>query len=112
MRRIEERMNDFAVMVVVIVQQMERSVESGILAEHIIKYGSAPSLDYISGRIRDDEDLKTHGLSIIIALCETNKSLTNILEFELHKEPGKVKLLQEECKKLISLFLQKVNNIN
>jgi len=112
MRKIEERMNDFALMVMVVAQQLERSLESRILAEHIIKYGSTPSLDYISGRIQNEEDLKDHGLSIIIALCETNKSLTNILDFELHKRPGKVKLVQEECKQLISLFLQKINNVH
>ena len=106
---LRERMNDYAVLTMQVMPQMVRCWEARIFAESAINNGISPTLRYLSGKIETEKELKDQGLPIIISLCEANKSLETILEFELHREPGKIRLLQEECHELISLFLKRTN---
>jgi hypothetical protein len=110
MEKIEERMTEFAVTIIQLMQHAKRGMDSRVLGERAIKCSINPALRYLSGEIKTEKDLKQHGLPIIIALCETNKHLETMLEYKLYNEPAKVKLLQEECKHLIAELLEKINN--
>lgn len=106
---INERMMDFSVMILKIIQQMEKGWDSRMFAEQAIMSSIEPTLKNLSGETEAGEDLIENGLPIIISLFETNQALDCIMEMGLHPEPCKVKVAQEECKKLIASLLQKIS---
>ena len=106
---LEERLTDFAVLIVEICENMKDTKSSIHLVEQLIRSGASPALNY--GEAQSSESRRDFVHKIKIALKKLRESyvcLKIIYRSKLYKSEGRIKLAINENKELISIFVKSV----
>jgi len=104
---LEERLIDFAVLIVEICENMKDTKSSNHLAGQLIRSGTSPALNY--GEAQGGESRKDFIHKIKIVLKELRESyvcLKIIYRSKLCKSEEKMKLAMNENNELISIFVK------
>ena len=104
---LEERLINFAVMIVEICESMPDSRASNHLAGQLIRSGTSPALNY--GEAQSGESRKDFIHKIKVVLKELRESyvcLKIIYRSKLYKSEDKIKLTLTENNELISIFVK------
>lgn len=107
---LENRVIDFAVLIVEITEKMPRSYAANYYAQQLLRSGSAPALNY--GEVRAAESKKdfVHKMNIVLKeLRESNNCLKIIQRTRLHGSDEKIAQATSECKELMAIFIASVN---
>jgi four helix bundle protein len=109
-KSLEERLINFAVMIVEFVQSMPDVKGSSHLAGQLLRSGTSPALNYgeaQSGASRKDF---IHKLKIVLKeLRETNICLQIIFRLKMFKADSKIKSIIDESSQLLSIFVKSVD---
>jgi len=106
---LEERLINFGVMIIEIVERMCYSRSANHLAGQLIRSGTSPALNY--GEAQSGESRKDfiHKIKIVLKeLRESNICLQMIYRIKLYKNGDSVKKALKECNELISIFVKSV----
>jgi four helix bundle protein len=104
---LEERLINFAVMIVEICENMKDTKASNHLAGQLIRSGTSPALNY--GEAQGGESRKDFIHKIKVVLKELRESyvcLKIIYRSKLHKSDEMMKLAMNENNELISIFVK------
>jgi four helix bundle protein len=104
---LEERLINFAVMIVEICENMPDTKASNHLAGQLIRSGTSPALNY--GEAQSGESRKDfiHKIKIVLKeLRETFVCLKIIFRTKLHKSEDKIQAAMNENNELISIFVK------
>ncbi len=114
---LEERLINFAVLIVEIVESIPKTRAGNHLAGQLIKSGTSPALNY--GEAQSGESRKDfiHKIKIVLKeLRETFICLKIIYRVKLYKSEENLKMTLKENDELISIFVKSVetaqNNLN
>jgi len=114
---LEERLINFAVLIVEIVESIPKTRAGNHLAGQLIKSGTLPALNY--GEAQSGESRKDfiHKIKIVLKeLRETFICLKIIYRVKLYKSEENLKMTLKENDELISIFVKSVetaqNNLN
>ncbi len=114
---LEERLINFAVLIVQIVESIPKTRAGNHLAGQLIKSGTLPALNY--GEAQSGESRKDfiHKIKIVLKeLRETFICLKIIYRVKLYKSEENLKMTLKENDELISIFVKSVetaqNNLN
>lgn len=109
-RELEERLIQFAVLVIEIVNSMPNNRAANHLAGQIVRSGTSPALNY--GEAQSAESTKDfiHKLSVVLKeLRETNINLTIIHRTKLFDKEEPVLGAIKEGNELISIFVRSID---
>jgi four helix bundle protein len=104
---LEDRLINFAVMIVEICENMKDTRSANHLAGQLIRSGTSPALNY--GEAQGGESRKDFIHKIKVVLKELRESyicLKIIFRSNLHKSVEKMKLAMNENNELISIFVK------
>lgn len=107
---LENRVIDFAVLIVSITEKMPNSYAGKYYAQQLLRSGSSPALNY--GEVRAAESKKDfiHKMNIVLKkLRESNNCLKIITRTGLHRSSESVEKAQSECRELMAIFIASVN---
>ena len=114
---LEERLINFAVLIVEIVESIPKTRAGNHLVGQLIKSGTSPALNY--GEAQSGESRKDfiHKIKIVLKeLRETFICLKIIYKVKLYKSEENLKMTLKENDELISIFVKSVetaqNNLN
>ena len=108
-RDLEERLINFAVLIIEIVEAMPNTKASNHLAGQLVRSGTSPALNY--GEAQSGESRKDfiHKIKIVLKeLRETHICLKIINQSKLLKLEEKINLAINESNELISIFVKSV----
>ncbi|MDP2363808.1 MAG: four helix bundle protein [Ignavibacteria bacterium] len=106
---LEDRLVDFAVMVIEIVDVLPNTKAGNHLGGQLVRSGTSPALNY--GEAQSGESRKDfiHKLKIVLKeLRETFVCLKIILKADLCDKPEKIQIALKENNELISIFVKSV----
>ena len=106
---LEERLMNFAVMVIAIVESMPDTKSGNYLAGQILRSGNSPALNY--GEAQSGESRKDfiHKMKIALKeLRETYNGLRIIQRAKLYRAEDKLNTAIKENNELISIFVKSV----
>jgi four helix bundle protein len=106
---LEERLIDFAVSIIEIVNEMPNSKAGNHLSGQLVRSGTAPALNY--GEAQSGESRKDfiHKIKVVLKeLRETYICLKIILRSKLYKNENKIVEAINENNELISIFVKSV----
>lgn len=113
---LEERLIDFAVLIIEIVNEMPNNKAGNHLSGQLVRSGTSPALNY--GEAQSGESRKDfiHKIKIVLKeLRETLVCLKIIYKTKLYKSEDKIQFAIKENDELISIFVKSVetaqNNI-
>ncbi len=104
---LEDRLINFAVLIVEISESMPNSYAGKHLSEQLLRSGTSPALNY--GEAQSGESRRDFIHKIKIALKELRETfvcLKIILHSKLHKSEGKINEALKENNELISIFVK------
>lgn len=106
---LEERLANFAVLIVELAQSLQELKALSHLAGQLIRSGTSPALNYaeaISGESRKDF---IHKIKIVLKeLRETHINLKIIHRTKLYKNEEKLIFALNECYELVAIFVSSV----
>lgn len=108
-RDLEERLINFAVLIIEIAKTMPDTKAATHLAGQLLRSGTSPALNY--GEAQSGESRKDfiHKLKIVLKeLRESNICLKIILRAKLFKTEGQIILALSESNELIAIFVKSV----
>jgi four helix bundle protein len=108
-REPEERLIDFAVLIISISNDLPETKAGQTLSGQIVKSGTSPALNY--GEVRGAESRKDfiHKIQVVLKeLRERFVCLKIIFKAKLNKNEQKVSDAISECNELISIFVSSV----
>jgi len=106
---LEERLINFAVLIIEIVETMPDTKAANHLAGQLLRSGTSPALNY--GEAQSGESLRDfiHKIKIVLKeLRESNICLKIILRARLFKTEDKISLALNESNELIAIFVKSV----
>jgi len=106
---LEERLINFAVLVVEIVESMPDSKSANHLAGQLLRSGTSPALNY--GEAQSGESRKDfiHKIKIVLKeLRESNICMKIMYRTRLYTSEDKLVSAINECNELISIFVKSV----
>ncbi len=109
---LENRLIDFAVLVIEIPQSLSKTKAGNHLSSQIVRSGTSPALNY--GEAQDAESTRDffHKIKIVLKeLRETYVCLKIIHRTDLCSAPKKLDSALTECNELVSIFVSSVNSI-
>ena len=105
---LQERMTDFAVRVIKMVDAMPSSVSGMAIARQVVRSGTSPSANYRAACIaKSDKDFINKLKMVEEELDETSHWLTLIMRSEMVK-PTRVQPLYQECCELLSIIVKSI----
>jgi four helix bundle protein len=108
-RDLEERLIDFAVMIVEIVETMPDTRASNNLAGQLSRSGTSPALNYGEAQSGESRRDFIHKIKIALKeLRETNICLKIIHRAKLFRSEDKITAAIKESNELISIFVKSV----
>ena len=107
---LEERLLNFAVLIIEIVNEISNTIAGNHLSEQILRSGTSPALNYGEGQSAESKKDFIHKIGIVLKeLRETFVCLKIIKKSKLFKSEEKMETaLQEENNELISSALSSV----
>ena len=106
---LENRLIDFSVLIIEIVNEIPRTLAGTHLAGQLVRSGTSPSLNY--GEAQGGESRKDfiHKLKIVLKeLRETYICLRIIHKAKLYKNEEKILKAIKECNELIAIFVKSI----
>ena len=108
-RDLEERLINFAVLIIEIVETMPNTKASNHLGGQLLRSGTSPALNYGEAQSGESRRDFIHKIKIVLKeLRETNICLKIIYRTKLYKEEEKLNLAISESNELISIFVKSV----
>jgi four helix bundle protein len=105
---LQERMTDFAVRIIKMVDAMPSSVAGMAIARQVVRSGTSPSANYRAACLaKSDKDFIDKLKMVEEELDETCHWLTLIIRSELLK-PSRVEPLHQECSELLSIIVKSI----
>lgn len=106
---LENRLVDFAVLIIEIVNELPCSKAGNHLGGQIVRSGTAPALNYGEAQSGESRRDFIHKLKIVLKeLRETNVCLKIILKANLFDSLDKLNLALKENNELISIFVKSI----
>ena len=106
---LEERLIDFAVSIIEIVNELPATKAGNHLAGQLVRSGTSPALNYGEARSAESRRDFIHKLQVALKeLRETLVALKIIFRAKLHKYEDKFQQTLAECNELISIFVRSV----
>ena len=105
---LQERMINFAVRIIKMVDSMPNSISSMAIARQIVRSGTSPSANYRAACIaKSDKDFVNKLKIVEEELDETSHWLTLIMRSEMMK-PSRIQPLHQECCELLSIIVKSI----
>ena len=105
---LQERMINFAVRIIKMVDSMPNSISSMAIARQIVRSGTSPSANYRAACIaKSDKDFVNKLKIVEEELDETCHWLTLIMRSEMMK-PSRIQPLHQECCELLSIIVKSI----
>ena len=105
---LQERMTDFAVRVIKMVDAMPSTVSGVAIARQIVRSGTSPSANYRAACLAmSDKDFVNKLKMVEEELDETSHWLTLIMRSNMLKE-SRVQPLHQECCELLSIIVKSI----
>ena len=104
---LENRLINFAVLIIEICDEMVNSKAGNHLAGQLIRSGTSPALNY--GEAQSAESKKDFIHKIQVVLKELRETLVNIkicYKAKLYKNKKKIEIAGTECNELIAIFVK------
>ncbi len=111
-QKLENRLIDFAVLVMDISRSLDKTKAGNHLSSQIIRSGTSPALNY--GEAQDAESTRDflHKIKIVLKeLRETLVCLEIIRRANLCQSPEKLDFVQTEANELVAIFVKSVNSV-
>jgi len=106
---LEERLINFAVLIVEIVETMPDTKSASHLAGQLLRSGTSPALNYGEAQSGESRRDFIHKLKIVLKeLRESHICLKIINRTKLYKKEDKIIFAINECNELISIFVKSV----
>lgn len=106
---LEERLIDFAVIIIEIVNDIPNSKAGNHLAGQLVRSGTSPALNYGEAQSAESRKDFIHKVKIILKeLRETLICLKIIYRVKLFKDEKSMKSAMKEADELISIFVKSV----
>lgn len=104
---LEERLINFAVLIVEIIEKMTDTKAANHLAGQLVRSGTSPALNYGEAQSGESRRDFIHKIKIVLKeLRESNICLKIIYRSKLHKSEDKIILALNESNELISIFVK------
>ncbi len=103
---LEERLIDFAVLIIEVCDEMEKTKAGNHMAGQLLRSGTSPALNY--GEVQSSESKKDFIHKIQIVLKELRETLVNLkicFRAKINKNNKKIQLAINESNELISIFV-------
>ena len=105
---LQERMINFAVRIIKMVDSMPNSISGTAIARQIVRSGTSPSANYRAACIaKSDKDFVNKLKMVEEELDETSHWLTLIMRSEMMK-PSRIQPLHQECCELLSIIVKSI----
>ena len=105
---LQERMINFAVRIIKMVDSMPNSISGTVIARQIVRSGTSPSANYRAACIaKSDKDFVNKLKMVEEELDETSHWLTLIMRSEMMK-PSRIQPLHQECCELLSIIVKSI----
>ena len=105
---LQERMINFAVRIIKMVDSMPNSISGMAIARQIVRSGTSPSANYRAACIaKSDKDFVNKLKIVEEELDETCHWLTLIMRSEMMK-PSRIQPLHQECCELLSIIVKSI----
>lgn len=103
---LEQRLIDFAVLIVWIVKRIPKTIEGKEIASQLIRSGTSPALNYGEAKSAESRRDFIHKIKIVLKeLRETHINLKTIYRANLNPNKEKIEEIIQECNELISIFV-------
>lgn len=107
---LENRVIDFAVLIVDITEKMPKSYAADYYAKQLLRSGSSPALNYGEVRAAESKRDFVHKMNVVLKeLRETTNCLKIIQRTKLYSTEEPVIRARQECKELLAIFVASVN---
>lgn len=108
--QLEDRVIDFAVLIVEITEKMPASYAGGYYAKQLLRSGSSPGLNYGEVRAAESKRDFIHKMNVVLKeLRESNNCLKIIHRTKLYGSEDSVIMARKECRELLAIFVASVN---
>ena len=105
---LRERMTDFAVRIVKMVDSLPSSIAGNAIARQVVRSGTSPSANYRAACLaKSDKDFLNKLKMVEEELDETCHWLDLIMRCEFIK-PTRIKPLYQECNELLSIIVKSI----
>jgi four helix bundle protein len=106
---LEERLINFAVLIIEIVETMPNTKAANHLAGQLLRSGTSSALNYGEAQSGESRRDFIHRIKIVLKeLRESNVCLKIIYRAKLYKDEDKIIFALSECNELISIFVKSV----
>ncbi|MBS9524871.1 four helix bundle protein [Litoribacter alkaliphilus] len=106
---LEERLINFAVLVIDLTENIEQSKAGNHLAGQLLRSGTSPALNYGEAQSGESKRDFLHKIKIVLKeLRETLVCLKLIFRSKLFKDEALVTNTMKECNELVSIFVKSV----
>jgi len=106
---LEERLIDFAVLIIDIVNNAPETKAANHLSGQLLRSGTSPALNYGEAQSGESRRDFVHKIKIVLKeLRETYICLQIINRTKLYKSEEKIKQTLNECNELISIFVKSI----
>ncbi len=107
--RLEERVMDFAVMIIELSNSLPKTLVGNYLRDQIIRSAISPALNYAEARDAESRRDFIHKIKIVLKeLRETMVALKLITKLTLNKEENVLNRALNENNELISIFVKSI----
>jgi len=108
-RDLEERLINFAVLIIEIVEAMPNTRAANHLAGQLLRSGTSPALNYGEAQSGESHKDFIHKIKVVLKeLRESHICLKIIYRTKLYKSEEKIKLALNESNELIAIFVKRV----
>jgi len=107
---LEDRLVDFAVKVIGIVEGLPNTRTGNHIAGQLIRCGTSSALNYGEAQSAESRKDFIHKMKVVLKeLRETNICFKIIKRRALLKPPGRIDSILDECSELISIFVTSIS---
>ena len=109
---LEERLVEFAVLVIDVFDSLPRSRVGNHLAGQLVRSGTSPALNYGEAQGAESRNDFLHKMRIVLKeLRETRVALAIIERKNLSRVPGLIPKVSEECRQHVSIFSKSIQTV-
>ncbi|MBL7729211.1 MAG: four helix bundle protein [Dinghuibacter sp.] len=107
---LDERLIDFAVTIISITEQMDKTVAAKHIGAQLLRSGTSPALHYGEAQSAESRVDFIHKLKVLLKeLRESSSAMRIALKAKLAKEKEMMEQALAECNELISIFVTSVS---
>ena len=107
---LENRVIDFAVMIVEITEKMPKSYAANYYAQQLLRSGSSPALNYGEVRAAESKRDFIHKMNVVLKELRESRNCLKIIErTKLYGSKELVLQASQECKELLAIFVASIN---